>query len=350
MSGIYARCAASVRGAQFHAAYIQTATPTKGLKKAVMTAKNLSDTSTASATSTHEAPPGISRCTGVFLLLTTAFSSIFYAFIISTGHVGGGNGVYELGLMWSPALAALLTCRLKGLSLQSLGWGWGAWRWQRTAFAIPLGYTIVAYALVWVFGYGGFPDPKFVESTRAGLGWTGAPDWLVLGGDFLLIGSAGLALSMAFALGEEIGWRGFLTPQLTRQFGFKAGALLTGAIWTLWHLPLVFFADYNNTTPSLFGVSCFTALMLGMSVIMAWLRLRSGSLWTAAVFHASHNQFIQVFFTPATTAYGAKTAFAIDEFGFALPAVVVTLAIVYWRKPTNGERRYESFGTSRGTA
>jgi hypothetical protein len=58
--------------------------------------------------------------------------------------------------MWSPGIAALLTCSLKGLSLQSLGWGWGAWRWQWLAFAIPLGYTAVAYAFVWLSGYGGF--------------------------------------------------------------------------------------------------------------------------------------------------------------------------------------------------
>jgi len=273
----------------------------------------------------------VSRSVVLFLILTAALSSIFYAFIIATGHVGGGNGVYELGLMWSPAIAALLTCRLSALSLKSLGWGWGAWRWQRLAFAIPLGYTAVAYAIVWLFGYGGFPDPKFVESTRASLGWTGAPDWLVLSGYFLLIGSAGMALSMAFALGEEIGWRGFLAPQLTARFGFKAGALLTGAIWIVWHLPLVFFADYNSSAPSWFGVTCFAVLILGMSVIMAWLRLRSGSLWTAAVFHASHNQFIQVFFTPATSMHGTKTSFAIDEFGFALPAVVLVLAIAFWR-------------------
>jgi membrane protease YdiL (CAAX protease family) len=118
---------------------------------------------------------------------------------------------------------------------------------------------------------------------------------------------------------------------LTTRFGFKAGALLTGAIWTAWHLPLVFFADYNNTAPPWFAVTCFAALVLGMSVIMAWLRLSSGSLWTAAVFHASHNQFIQVFFTPATSMRGTKTSFAIDEFGFALPAVVLILAIVFWR-------------------
>jgi uncharacterized protein len=294
---------------------------TNGAQKAVTTAKDPSATA-----------PKPSRSIGLFLILTAAFSSIFYAFIISTGHVGGGNGVYELGLMWSPAIAALLTCRLSGLSLQSLGWGWGTWRLQWLAFAIPLAYTAAAYSIVWIFGYGGFPDPKFVESTRANLGWTGAPDSVVLAGYFLLVGSAGMALSMAFALGEEIGWRGFLAPQLTTRFGFKVGALLTGAIWAVWHLPLVFFADYNNSAPSWFGVTCFAVLMIGMSVVMAWLRLRSGSLWTAAVFHASHNQFIQVFFTPATTIRGAKTGFAIDEFGFALPAVVLILAVVFWRK------------------
>jgi uncharacterized protein len=271
------------------------------------------------------------RSTVLFLALTAALSSIFYAFIIATGHVGGGNGTYELGLMWSPAIAALLTCRLSGLSLQSLGWEWGAWRWQWLAFVIPLAYTAIAYAIVWLSGYGGFPDPKFIDSARASLGWTNATDWLVLCGYFLLIGSAGMALSMAFALGEEIGWRGFLSPQLTARFGFTIGALLTGVIWTVWHLPLVFFADYNNTAPSWFGVTCFAALMLGMSVIMAWLRLRSGTLWTAAVFHASHNQFIQVFFTPATSLRGTKTLVAIDEFGFALPAVVLVLAVVFWR-------------------
>jgi membrane protease YdiL (CAAX protease family) len=275
---------------------------------------------------------------GLFLVLTALFSSIFYGFIALTGHVGGGNGAYELGLMWSPALAAVVTCRLTGLSLTTLGWGWGAWRWQALALALPLGYAAVAYGGVWLAGLGGFPDPKFVVATRESLGWRGAPDWLVLAGYLLLTGTAGMVMSLAFALGEEIGWRGFLAPHLTETFGFRIGALLTGAIWAAWHLPLVFLADYHAGTPWWFGVGCFTVLMLGMSVVMAWLRLTSGSLWTAALLHASHNQFIQLFFTPATAAKGAITPYAVDEFGFALPLVVLALAAVVWRRgvPTKG--------------
>ena len=85
---------------------------------------------------------------GLFLALTALFSAVFYAFIAATGHVGGGGGAYELGLMWSPAVAALVTCRLTGLSMDSLGWRWGAWRWQWMAVALPLGYVAVAYAAI----------------------------------------------------------------------------------------------------------------------------------------------------------------------------------------------------------
>jgi membrane protease YdiL (CAAX protease family) len=269
---------------------------------------------------------------GPFLAFTVALSSIFYAFIIATGHVGGGNGAYELGLMWSPALAALLACRVSGNSIQSLGWQWGAARWQMLAFAIPLAYTAIAYTVVWLVGFGGFPDPQFIDSTRSSLGWSGAPAWLVISGYFLLTGSAGMVMSLAFALGEEIGWRGFLAPRLIDALGFKRGALLTGTIWTLWHLPLIFFADYSNATPWWYAVSCFAVLMLSMSVIMAWLRLTSGSLWTAALFHASHNQFVQVFFTPLTRSRGAITAYAIDEFGFSLPLTVLIIAALVWKR------------------
>ena len=269
------------------------------------------------------------RRIGLFLALTILISSIFYALIAFNGHVGGGNGTYELGLMWSPALAALIASHLSGLSLQHLGWSWGAWRWQWIALGIPLAYTAIAYGVIWLTGLGGVPDLTFIVKTRESLGWTGAPDCLVVGGYFLLIASAGMVMSVAFALGEEIGWRGFLAPHMTEVFGFKAGAVLTGIIWAAWHMPLVFLADYNSATQEWFGVSCFAVLMIAMSIIMSWLRLTSGSLWTAALFHASHNQFIQVFFTPITSARRKMTAYAVDEFGFVLPIVVLICAAFF---------------------
>jgi uncharacterized protein len=41
-----------------------------------------------------------------YVVLAFAFSSVFYALIIASGHVGGGNGGYATGLDWCPAAAA----------------------------------------------------------------------------------------------------------------------------------------------------------------------------------------------------------------------------------------------------
>lgn len=276
---------------------------------------------------------------GLFLLLTFALSSVFYALVIATGHLGGAMGMYVTGLMWSPGIAALLTCRLRGEGPERLGWRWGAWRWQWTAYLVPLGYAAVAYAIVWGTGLGGYGNPQFLDKIGKALGWSGAPAWLNTAVYFVLLGTAGMARSLSTALGEEIGWRGFLAPALVARLGFTGGALVTGAIWGAWHLPILLFADYNSGTPWWFAMPCFIVLVLASSVMMTWLRLRSGSLWTAAVMHASHNLFIQAFFTPITAPRGAITPYAIDEFGFLVPLVMVAFAVVFWTRRRAMQRR-----------
>lgn len=252
---------------------------------------------------------------GLFLLLTLAMSGVFYALIIVTGHLAGAKGMYVTGLMWSPGVAAILACQLRGEGPARLGWRWGDWRWPWLAYLVPLGYAAVAYAVIWGTGLGGFGNAEFVSSMGKVLGWTSTPAWLSTAGYFVLLGTTGMVRSMSTALGEEIGWRGFLAPALVTRFGFTGGALVTGAIWGAWHLPILLFADYNAGTPWWFAMPCFIVLVLSSSVMMTWLRLRSGSLWPAVVMHASHNLFIQAFFTPITESRGAITPYAIDEFG-----------------------------------
>ena len=68
---------------------------------------------------------GESRAIPIFLLITLLISSVFYFLIIKSGHMGGGWGAYVAGLMWSPGLGALLTCKPLRRDLDSIGWGWG---------------------------------------------------------------------------------------------------------------------------------------------------------------------------------------------------------------------------------
>jgi uncharacterized protein len=265
-----------------------------------------------------------------FLALTTVLSSVFWGLIISAGHVGAGAGLYVSGLMWCPAVAALVLIYFRHLDVRSLGLDSIGGRYALTAYLTPLAYASIAYALIWLFGFGSFPDPAGIAALAKHLGWqlTNAVAFVPL--YFVLIAGPQMITSIAHALGEEIGWRGFLAPRLVGRLGFTRGTILLGVIWAAWHLPLLLFADYNSGTSWWFSVPCFCALTIGLSVIMTWLRLRSGSVWPCAILHASHNLFIQGFFTPLTGERGGVTRYVIGEFGLAVPAVILLFAVLFW--------------------
>ncbi|HUA80557.1 MAG TPA: type II CAAX endopeptidase family protein [Dyella sp.] len=269
---------------------------------------------------------------GIYLVLTLALSSVFYALIIGCGHLAGAQGMYVLGMMWSPSTAALLTCRITGKPYAELGFAWPRARWAWMAYWLPIVYAGVAYIVVWSAGWGRFGNPAFFSGVAKDFGWTNAPTWVLGVGSLLVFAIVGTIQGTASGLGEEIGWRGFLTPEITRAYGFTRGTLMTGVIWTSWHLPILLFADYNAGTPWWFGMSCFAVMVIGISFPFAWLRLRSGSVWPAAILHGSHNVIIQLWLTPITGKQGQITPYAIDEFGFMLALVAIAVAIVYWRK------------------
>ncbi|MBC9032270.1 CPBP family intramembrane metalloprotease [Sphingomonas sp. JC676] len=268
---------------------------------------------------------------GTFLGLAIAISCIFYALILSTGAAPAGR-YYVTGLMWTPGVAALLTVRLRGLDMASLGLGWGEGRWALTGYLVPLGYTLVAYAAVWILGFGGFADQANVAALADTLGWKDTAPALVILGYFALMATSGFVIALTGGLGEELGWRGLLAPRMMGALGFTGTALVVGVIWTAWHLPLLLFGSYNQGTPWWVSVPCFAVLVLSISVILTWLRMRSNSVWPCAIFHASHNIFVQAVFTPLTGARGAATPYAIGEFGVAVPAALVLVATWFWMK------------------
>ena len=268
---------------------------------------------------------------GIFLSLTFALSAIFYFFIIYSGQLGGGAGKYVMGLMWCPGISALITMKILKRNISDLGWKWGETKYQVKSYLIPLLYAFIAYIIIWGFGLGGFYNTETVNwiTESFGLGAIGDGFSIVL--YVLLVGVFGIIGSMSSALGEEIGWRGFLVPELYKTQGFTKTSLISGLIWGVWHLPILLFADYNSGTPAWFGMSCFMVLVISISFVYTWFRMKSGSLWTAVILHASHNLFIQSIFTPLTEDTG-NTAYYIDEFGVVLPIIAIGFAIYFWNK------------------
>jgi len=265
-----------------------------------------------------------------YLIIVLAFSSFFYFLILHSGSLGNGRGLYVLGLMWCPALAGMLTLRLNGRSISDLGWKWGESKYQIRSWYIPILYASVAYAIVWVAHLGAFGNPEYYDSLTRTMHLGGSP-WISIVMGIALTGTYGMIRSVSSALGEEIGWRGFLVPELSKTTSFTATSLISGIVWSLWHYPILIYGDYNAGTPTWYGLTCFTVMVISISFVFAWMRLKSGSLWTAAILHGSHNLYIQGIFTPLTRNTG-KTAWFIDEFGCVLPLVAIAFAIYFWTK------------------
>jgi CAAX protease family protein len=266
-----------------------------------------------------------------YLILVFTFSSLPYYFMIHTGHIGAGNGMVVTSVMWCPAFAALATCRLFGIDLATLGWNWRPARYVAWAYVIPVLYALPVYVATWSAIRGSFAFSAFAAPWGTAFGF---PNWPQASALLLAVpgyATLGVISSTARALGEEIGWRGFLLPRLVQQTGFTWGCLLSGCIWAVWHYPGLLFADYNAGTHPVFALTCFTLMVIADSYILGWLQLKSGSLWTAAVLHASHNLFIQAIFDRMTAPVG-RALYVTTEFGFGLVLTAGACAFYLWTR------------------
>jgi uncharacterized protein len=264
----------------------------------------------------------------LFLVLTFSLSSIFYVVINITGKA---SPLYIAAMMWCPGIGALLACQTLREPVALLGWGWRP-GYQLVGYLIPIAYCLVAYLGIWVFGFGGFPNERFVASVSNSLGIESLSIWLQIAIYVLLTGTTGMLAGVAMALGEEIGWRGFLVPHLAKTTSFTGTALISGAIWAVWHYPITPIVYRGWTTPAWFWVPCFTIVAIAISFALAWLRLVSGSLWPCVFLHASHNLFMQQIFTPLTSETGPMTVYVVGDLGAAFVFVALIVAAIFWLK------------------
>jgi membrane protease YdiL (CAAX protease family) len=266
-----------------------------------------------------------------YLLLVITFSSLPYSLVIHTGHLSVGYGMVVGLLMWCPALAAFATCGLFGIDLATLGWSWRPARYVAWAYVIPILYALPVYIAAWAAIRGSFAFSAFAVPLAKAFGF---PNWPRAAPLLLAVpcyATVGVISSTARALGEEIGWRGFLLPRLVQQAGFTWGCLISGCIWAVWHYPGLLFADYNAGTRPAYALTCFTLMVIADSYILGWLRLKSGSLWTAAILHASHNLFIQAIFDRMTAPVG-KALYVTTEFGAGLVLTIGAFALYFWTR------------------
>jgi membrane protease YdiL (CAAX protease family) len=94
-------------------------------------------------------------------------------------------------------------------------------------------------------------------------------------------------------LGEEFGWRAYLLQKLM-PLGSRKALLLVGAIWGMWHWPMLlmgFQYGQGYWGAPIVGPLLFVLIILSPSIIYSWLTLRTRSVWPACTAHAVNNVF-----------------------------------------------------------
>ena len=172
--------------------------------------------------------------------------------------------------MWIPGIAGILAARYSKVRLR----GTKRPRIRLLALAViaPLGVCGIIRGALWLSGLETFQN-----------------DLREIGAGSISLLALGFLFSVLGALGEEIGWRGFLAPLLAGRLGFTALVWCSWLPWFLFYLWLFFLAGSYSQPAFWLQMITLAALMFGLNVLLVWLRVRTGNLWPPLLFHAVHN-------------------------------------------------------------
>ena len=139
-------------------------------------------------------------------------------------------------------------------------------------------------------------------------------------------------INMIPAFGEEVGWRGMLFPSLCELMPERMAVVASGVIWGVWHAPIIAMGhNYGMSYPGfpVLGILSMVVMCTAVASILSWLRKRSGSVWTCALFHGAFNAAANlgvVFCRVGQTLTGPS------PLGIIAGIPTIVFAVVVWRK------------------
>lgn len=225
---------------------------------------------------------------GVLVPLVALFS------VLSIAQPDQQGWIY--GIMATPAASALLAWAISGVRPR-----FGRFGWRSIVFPVAL---IALVASGYLLG--------------------GAAGVLEASGEAppLLAVADGILPSIVLAFGEELGWRGYLLPQLRRVMGFWSANAIVAAAWMAFHLPIMLWGPYAPTDRPL-GVAIlwFAVNVTLFSFTVGALWEITHDVWMPSIAHGLWNVFIA---DVMPAAYGWSEPWLLGEFGFVpvIPLVI----------------------------
>ncbi len=238
----------------------------------------------------------------ILLFLSIVFGILYLPWIIGMIAPALGDTIYGVirfpaVFMGTPALAVFITRKLTK-DTTPLPFSTKIMKNKRALLfsaLIPGGAIFLGTVLFFLM----FPEDldfqgKYISQTY---GAFGAPQDIELTiGSMLLMGFIVYAISsVAFpiwyiALGEDIGWQGYMLPLLCRKMPAGRAVIINGVLWGLAHAPLIYYGTNYGT--DYFGAP-YTGILLMVIVTivlgtwMSYITLKTENCMYAAIMHGS---------------------------------------------------------------
>ncbi len=279
-----------------------------------------------------------------FIGLTFAIDWALVGIVLATGvpFTGIVATVVAMLYMLVPALVVVFLARRWRVGISRYGLRLPR-RWELVlAPIVPMGITVLTVVAAVLLGFGelDLTGHALVERLQAqGQGQLAdlaasqldrLPINVILIA-FLSAPVAGFTINGLFGLGEELGWRGFLQRELA-PLGFARASALIGAIWGLWHAPLILLGHNFPEHPRL-GVLVMVIACVPLGIVISWVALRAQTVIAAAVAHGTLNALAGV---PMMSVRGGSNL-EILQLGYAGIAATTLLAIAALAWPPQPE-------------
>lgn len=222
---------------------------------------------------------GIAKIVLVVFFLTYSLVGSYY-FLFGSPELGNDRDPFAnqtvcipftilgLILMWIPGIVSLFFAKKEGIKLRIFQKP--DWMYLNAALcAIGLSFAAVALSI------------PFNQ-------WNEIPTKTVLN---FIVSSLVLSLTLMplICLGEELFWRGYLHEKL-KYLGLIKTSLIIGAIWGIWHAPMMLMGIHSYGHPVI-GVVSMCLLCIATSPIFFWFREQGKSILIPSVLHATINSF-----------------------------------------------------------
>ena len=259
----------------------------------------------------------------LFFIIVAALSIAVEITWINGGETATQAGISSI-LMMIPFVAAFITSKKYYKKQGALGFKKCKFNFILLSLFFPLIYLFSSYGLYWIFSKDAL-SINFTSLIEAAAAYSGRelPDNIAV----IISLAVMIPGSILTALGEEVGWRGFMYPLMQRLWGFKKAIITSGIIWAVWHLPIIIAGLYYPPEMNLlFVIPLFFVEVFALTVIITWLRVKSNSVWPAILFHAAHNYFDQVVFQSMTNK--VNSVYFVGEVGIITLTITVMAAVI----------------------